>query len=93
MDWRADGIRVWSFPRDSIPADILAGQPTTAGWPVPDYDFTGPGANIASHFNAHQIIFDLTYPSPFLTLYPMLTIQVLWGLGWLSVFYVSWMFG
>jgi len=61
MDWRAGGIRVWSFTRDNIPEDILAGNPTTADWPVPDFDFTGPDSNIPSHFYSHQIIFDLTY--------------------------------
>ena len=61
MDWRKRGIRVWSFTRDNIPEDILAGNPTTAGWPVPDFDFTGPNSNIPSHFHSHQIIFDLTY--------------------------------
>jgi len=63
MDWRSTGIRVWTFPRSNIPADILAGNPTTANWPLPDFDFGGSQANIPSHFNQHQIIFDLTYPS------------------------------
>jgi hypothetical protein len=34
MDWRAEGIRIWTFPRSSIPQDILDGNPTTAGWPL-----------------------------------------------------------
>ena len=34
MDWRAEGIRVWSFSRGNIPQDILAGNPTTDGWPL-----------------------------------------------------------
>ena len=32
MDWRKAGIRIWYFPPDSIPSDILSGKPTTAGW-------------------------------------------------------------
>jgi hypothetical protein len=32
MDWRAEGIRVWSFTRQNIPQDILDGNPTTNGW-------------------------------------------------------------
>jgi len=66
MDWRADGIRVWIFPRGSIPQDIQAGCPTTEAWPLPDFDFSGPDANIPVHFNGHQIIFDQTYFSPLL---------------------------
>jgi len=34
MDWRATGIRVWSFARGSIPHDILAGVSTTRHWGV-----------------------------------------------------------
>jgi hypothetical protein len=34
MDWRAEGIRVWSFSRGNVPQDILAGNPTTDGWPL-----------------------------------------------------------
>lgn len=32
VDWRKEGIRIWAFPRKSIPADILSGNPTTNGW-------------------------------------------------------------
>jgi len=32
LDWRAEGIRTFWFPRSSIPSDILAGNPTTANW-------------------------------------------------------------
>ena len=32
MDWRKKGIRIWYFPPDGIPKDILNGKPTTAGW-------------------------------------------------------------
>ncbi len=34
MDWRSEGIRVWSFSRGNVPQDILAGNPTTVGWPM-----------------------------------------------------------
>lgn len=60
MDWRPEGIRVWVFPRGSIPQDIQEGCPTTKDWGLPDFDFSGPGANIQEHFNAHSIIFDQT---------------------------------
>lgn len=32
MDWRTAGIRIWYFSQDSIPQDILNGNPTTSGW-------------------------------------------------------------
>ncbi|KAF2814434.1 uncharacterized protein BDZ99DRAFT_340877, partial [Mytilinidion resinicola] len=28
----SDGIRIWQFPRDRIPADITAGNPEPSGW-------------------------------------------------------------
>jgi hypothetical protein len=61
MDWRAEGIRVWSFSMGNIPSDILAGHPTTANWPLPDFEFSGPNAYIGERFDSHQIIFDLTF--------------------------------
>lgn len=32
MDWREEGIRIWFFPRISVPVDIRNGNPTTASW-------------------------------------------------------------
>jgi len=32
LDWRYEGIRIFYFPRGSIPQDILNGHPTTSGW-------------------------------------------------------------
>ena len=32
MDWRKAGIRIWYFPPDQIPQDIINGKPTTSGW-------------------------------------------------------------
>jgi hypothetical protein len=32
LDWRPEGIRTFWFPAGSIPADITAGNPTTANW-------------------------------------------------------------
>jgi len=45
-----------------VPSDILAGAPTTADWGVPDFDFSSSASGaVASRFNEHQIIFDMTF--------------------------------
>jgi hypothetical protein len=62
MDWRDAGIRIWHWPRGSIPSDILSGSPTTADWGEPDFNFSPTtSGSIPDHFNGHQIIFDLTF--------------------------------
>ena len=61
VDWTAEAIRVYQFPRPDIPADILAGTPNPALWGTPAFDFSGPNANIPAHFNNHQIVFDTTF--------------------------------
>jgi hypothetical protein len=32
MDWQPTSIRVWHFPRASIPGDITSGNPNPNGW-------------------------------------------------------------
>ena len=32
MDWRAEGIRIFVFPKSAIPADITSGNPNPNGW-------------------------------------------------------------
>jgi hypothetical protein len=54
------GIAVWYFARDQIPADITAGNPNPTGWPTPVALFSDDGCDIASHFQKHQLILDIT---------------------------------
>ncbi|KAI5777677.1 concanavalin A-like lectin/glucanase domain-containing protein [Geopyxis carbonaria] len=60
MEWNSDFIKVWFFPRGSIPADALAGNPEPANWGTPVAMYQG-SCNINSKFNAHRIIFNITF--------------------------------
>ncbi|KAJ2970491.1 hypothetical protein NUW58_g9679 [Xylaria curta] len=56
MEWRDEGIRVWQFGRDLVPADITAKQPDPSSWGQAAADFPNTGCNIASHFRNQSII-------------------------------------
>ncbi|KAF4548275.1 Endo-1,3(4)-beta-glucanase-like protein 2 [Elsinoe fawcettii] len=60
MAWQAKQIRVWFFPRGSIPGDIASGKPTPASWGKPLSIFSG-SCNIPQFFKDHQIVFDTTF--------------------------------
>jgi len=56
VEWRAEGIRIWQFARQGIPADIQAGSPDPASWPVPLADFPNTNCDIGSHFRNASIV-------------------------------------
>jgi len=60
MEWTADAISVWHFPRTAIPADALSASPNPATWGAPTAKFVGgAGCDIDSHFKNHKIIFNI----------------------------------
>lgn len=61
MEWTSSLIRVFFFPRTSIPADITTGLPDPSTWGTPTATFAGSGCDIDSHFKDHQIVFDTTF--------------------------------
>jgi hypothetical protein len=60
MQWTSSFIKMWFFPRGSIPSDISSGSPDPHSWSLPQVNFQGP-CDIDSHFKEHRIIFDLTF--------------------------------
>ncbi|EKD19659.1 uncharacterized protein L3040_001996 [Drepanopeziza brunnea f. sp. 'multigermtubi'] len=58
--WTSDYIRIWFFPRNTIPADVLSGNPDPSSWGYPDADFQG-NCDIDANFRNHQIVFDTTF--------------------------------
>ncbi|PSS22831.1 glycoside hydrolase family 16 protein [Amorphotheca resinae ATCC 22711] len=61
MEWTSSAIKVYFFPRYSIPADITAGHPDPTRWGMPMASFSGSGCDIDSHFGQHAIVFDITF--------------------------------
>jgi len=62
MQWESSGIYIWFFPRNAIPADIIAQRPVTGNWGLPLVAFNGgSGCNIDSHFANQNIVFDTTF--------------------------------
>lgn len=60
MLWDISGIKVYFFPRGSIPADISAGAPQPQNWPTPMADWPSTDCNPYQFFNTHSAIFDTT---------------------------------
>lgn len=58
--WTSDYIRIWFFPRNSIPTDILDQSPDPSLWGTPQANFQGD-CDIDANFKEHQIIFDTTF--------------------------------
>ncbi|KAJ7805985.1 glycoside hydrolase family 16 protein [Mycena olivaceomarginata] len=54
------GIKIWHFPRTSIPGDITAKTPNPANWGKPVAFWSSSTCDIASHFQDQVITFDTT---------------------------------
>jgi len=61
MERTANSIKVWFFPKNKYPSDLLSGHPNPCNWGKPD-SHTPLGGNCpASHFGPQNIIFDITF--------------------------------
>ncbi|KAG0649122.1 putative glycosidase [Hyphodiscus hymeniophilus] len=61
-EWTSDHIKIWFFPRGSIPQNIINGTPDPSTWTEPQANFQGgTNCDIDSHFGQNQIIFDTTF--------------------------------
>lgn len=56
MELRNEGIRVWQFPRSSIPGDITSGNPDPSTWGEATADFPNTDCDIGTHFRNQSII-------------------------------------
>lgn len=56
LELRNAGIRIWSFPRALVPADINDGSPDPSTWDPPLADFPSTDCDIASHFRNLNIV-------------------------------------
>lgn len=63
VEWTAQSIQIWFFPRSNVPPDVLLSTspgPTTTGWGEPNALFAG-NFSLDAHFQQMQIIFDTTF--------------------------------
>jgi hypothetical protein len=58
--WNSDGISIYFFPRDSVPADALGDNPNPEAWGKPAAKFAG-ACDIEKMFAEQQIIIDTTF--------------------------------
>ncbi|CRG83403.1 hypothetical protein PISL3812_00754 [Talaromyces islandicus] len=60
IEWTSKFIKIWSFPRDSIPASITAGKPDSAEFGTPMGNFQG-SCNVGDEFQAQRIIINTDF--------------------------------
>lgn len=58
--WDSTGIKIWFYPRHSIPQDITSGNPDPSSWSTPAAFWSTNGCDVASHFYDHSLVIDTT---------------------------------
>lgn len=62
-DWTKEGITVWLFPRDDLPADLVAGHPDSSTWtrkPIAKFTTSGNG-DFGKTFKEMQLIINIDF--------------------------------
>ncbi|KAK2019426.1 endo-beta-glucanase [Colletotrichum eremochloae] len=59
MEWRDEGIRVWQFPRGSVPPDVTGEAPDPSGWGEALADFPNTSCDVGSHFRNQSLIINI----------------------------------
>jgi hypothetical protein len=61
MQWTSTGIKMWFFPRDSIPYNMYGNNPDPTLWGMPSASFAGSGCDFTKHFVNHKLVIDTTF--------------------------------
>lgn len=68
MEWTSTAIRIWFFPRNEIPTDIMKAsdtiRPNPNTWRRPDANFQG-SCDFDAHFTAQQLVFNTDFCGSF----------------------------
>lgn len=60
MEWTEQYLKIWFFPRDSIPSSITNGNPDVSKFGTP-MALVEEGCDVANSFKAQSFIFDTTF--------------------------------
>lgn len=60
MEWTEQYLKIWFFPRDSIPSSITNGDPDVSTFGTP-MALVEEGCDVANSFKAQSFIFDTTF--------------------------------
>lgn len=60
MEWTEEFVKIWFFPRKSIPASITKGEPDVSEFGTP-MALVQDGCDVATSFKAQSFVFDVTF--------------------------------
>ncbi|KAH8681270.1 concanavalin A-like lectin/glucanase domain-containing protein [Xylariales sp. PMI_506] len=64
MQWESDGIKIWHFPRNAIPYDILGAPaitPNPDNWGPPQALFGGPSCDTDTFYSNMSLVVDMNF--------------------------------
>ncbi|KAF4972681.1 hypothetical protein FSARC_830 [Fusarium sarcochroum] len=61
MEWDSEYIKIWHFPRGSIPADIEAKKPDPRKWGLPQSLFGGSKCNVDEYFKDLKLVLNINF--------------------------------
>ncbi|KAH8676897.1 concanavalin A-like lectin/glucanase domain-containing protein [Tricladium varicosporioides] len=61
MEWTKDAISVWNFQPGNVPTNLVAGNPDTSSWGLPQFTTAQGDCDIDSHFKDHKVVLDTTF--------------------------------
>ncbi|KAL2256118.1 hypothetical protein VTK26DRAFT_2154 [Humicola hyalothermophila] len=58
-EWQEDRIKVWSWPQDSVPADVKSKKPNPANWGPPSLAATSKTCDVKKSFNNMRLVLNI----------------------------------
>ena len=61
LQWEKDFIKVWSWGRNSAPADVTSGAPKPSNWGKPHWAVVKPSCDVQNNFRKMKLVIDITF--------------------------------